>query len=110
MADSEEGADDSMTLNLGHKGVGDNCFEKVLTQTGKFLVAGKRNMFWCALFRMSNFPPGGAIGAAEGCFLTPIAGSTNPMIFRALGLMVQRSLLFGKPWEGSKEGWGCGVC
>lgn len=46
MADSEElesSDGDSMSLNLGHKGAGDNCFEKVLNQTGKFLAAGKQN-------------------------------------------------------------------
>lgn len=49
MADSEESSD-TMALNLGHEGVGDNCFEKVLNQTGKFLVAGKPNLCFGVLY------------------------------------------------------------
>ena len=36
------------------------------------------------------------MGSVEGCFLNPIPGSTTPMLVRALGVIVRRSVLFGK--------------
>ena len=90
---------DSGELNLGHNGIGDGCVEKVINYSGKFFIAGEQHMVLprpaveCALF---GIIVGGVFGSVEGCFLTPIPGSTRPMIFRCLGLMLNRSILFGK--------------
>lgn len=89
--------DNGKELDVGHDGAGDDCIGKVIDKTGKFFLAGTfvrlAGFDGCALFR---FCVGGAFGATEGCFLTPIAGNTSPMIFRCLALMMQRSILIGK--------------
>lgn len=36
------------------------------------------------------------MGSVEGCFLSPIPGSTTPMLVRALGVIVRRTILYGK--------------
>ena len=42
------------------------------------------------------FLSGAAYGTVEGCFLKPVKGSTTPMIFRALQVIVSRAVLIGK--------------
>ena len=104
MADSSDG---DSKLIVGHEGAGDDCIGKIIDKTGKFFLAGKFEemvsslaghwldsvrTIWITLLPLF---PGGAIGATEGCFLTPIPGNTTPLIFRCLALMLQRSILLG---------------
>ena len=48
---------------------------------------------------------GAAYGTVEGCFINQVPNSTMPMMMRAFGVIVSRSVLVGEPDVGqSREG------
>ena len=53
-------------------------------------------VIWNLVYVIVLLHAGVAFGAVEGCFLTPLPGDTSPMIYRTFGVMLRRSVLFGK--------------